>query len=328
MKIVVWSRIAEALLLERLGPIQGLEPQAVRDFASLPAALADADILLMPGGDYSRTVADIVREHAARLKFIQLVTAGYEGLEDHGVPAGVIVANAGDSWSPSVAEQAMMLMLALIRKLPMALDAQSRRVWESPLISPRMRSLNGRTLVIVGYGSIGREVAQRARGFGMRIVGVSRRALPDALLDEVRRADELDTVLSQADVVLVAVPSGARTRGLIGATQLAACKPGALLINVARGNVVDRAALIDALTTGRLAGAGIDVTDPEPLPTDDPLWSTPNLIITPHVSGASGPEGFARLADIVCANVARFVAGQAPLHQVQVPLPSNFPRNP
>lgn len=317
MKIVVWSRIAEAPLLERLGRIDGLTAEVVRDIRSLPAALADAHILMLAGGDYSRTAAGIVREQAGQLKLIQLVTAGYEGLEAHGVPAGVIVANAGDSWSPSVAEHAMMLMLALTRRLPAALSAQARHAWESPLISPGMRSLNGRTLVIVGYGSIGREVAQRARGFGMRIVGVSRRAQPDPLLNEVRRADELDAVLAQADVVLVAVPSGARTQGLIGAAQLAACKPGALLINVARGNVVDRTALIGALTSGRLAGAGIDVTDPEPLASDDPLWDTPNLIITPHVSGASGPEGFARLADIVCANVARFVGGHEPLHRVQ-----------
>lgn len=317
MKIVVWSRIAEAPLLERLSRIDGLVTEAVRDIRALPAAIADAHILMLAGGDYTRTAAEILREHASRLELIQLVTAGYEGLEVHGVPAGVIVANAGDSWSPSVAEHAMMLMLALIRRLPVALAAQARHAWESPLISPAMRTLSGRTLVIVGYGSIGREVALRARGFGMRIVGVSRSARPDPALDEVRRADELEAVLAQADVVLVAVPSGHRTRGLIGAAQLAACKPGALLINVARGNVVDRAALIEALASGRLAGAGIDVTDPEPLASDDPLWDTPNLIITPHVSGASGPEGFARLADIVCANVARFVGGLEPQHRVQ-----------
>lgn len=151
----------------------------------------------------------------------------------------------------------------------------------------------------------------------MRIVGVSRSARPDPALDDIRRADELEAVLTQADVVLVTVPSGARTRGLIGAAQLAACKPGALLINVARGNVVDRAALIGALESGHLGGAGIDVTDPEPLAGDDPIWNTPNLIITPHVSGSSGPEGFARLAEIVCANVARYADGQEPLHRVQ-----------
>ena len=317
MKIVVWTRIAEAALLERLTRIAGLTAQTVRDIKALPGAIVDADILLMAGADYSRTTADILRQHAGRLKFIQLVTAGYEGLEAHGVPPGVVVANAGDSWSPTVAEHAMMLMLALIRRLPMALAAQARSAWESPQIAPGIRSLRGRTLAIVGYGSIGRETALRARGFGMRIVGVSRSARPDPALDEVRRADELEAVLAQADVVLVTVPSGAKTRGLIGAAQLAACKPGALLINVARGNVVDRSALIAALESGHLGGAGIDVTDPEPLGPDDAIWNTPNLIITPHVSGSSGPEGFARLADIVCANVARFVGGEEPLHRVQ-----------
>ncbi len=317
MKLVFWPRFAEAMMLERLSTVAQLTVTVARDSTALTGVIGDAEILLLAGGDYTRAVADVLRQQAGKLRLIQLLTAGYEGLEAHGVPDGVLVANAGDSWSPAVAEHAMALMLALTKRLPQAMAAQSRHAWDSPALSAHMRTLRGRTLVIVGYGSIGREVAQRARGFGMRIVGVSRSARPDPGVDEVRRADELEVVLAQADVVLIAVPSSAKTRGLIGATQLAACKPGALLINVARGNVVERAALIDALTTGHLGGAGIDVTDPEPLGQDDPLWDTPNLIITPHVSGAIGPEGFSRLADIVVANLARFAAGQATHHLVQ-----------
>lgn len=318
MKLVFWARIAEAALGARLGAIPGLDVTVVRRRDELAAALPSAQALVMAGGDYTAGVADIVRANGATLRLIQLLTAGYEGLEEHGVPPGVTVANAGDSWSPAVAEHAVALMLALGRGIPAAIDAQKAGRWTQSSLSPGLRSLHGRTLVVVGWGSIGRETAVRVRAFGMRVVGVSRRALPDPLLDESHAVIDLDTVLSRADVVLVTVPAGARTRGLIGARQLAACPKGALLINVARGNVVDRAALMAALDSGHLGGAGIDVTDPEPLGDDDPLWRTPNLLITPHVSGATGPAGMARLADIVGANVERFVRGEAPRHLVSL----------
>lgn len=316
MKLVFWARIAEAALGARLGAIAAAQVSVVRRRDELATALPGAQVLVMAGGDYTAEVAGVVKTHGTDLRLIQLLTAGYEGLEEHGVPPGVAVANAGDSWSPAVAEHAVALMLALGRGLPAAIDAQQRGRWTQAALSPTLRSLRERTLVVVGWGSIGRETAIRVRAFGMRVIGVSRRALPDPLLDESRPVTELDAALSQADVVLVTVPSGAHTRGLIGARQLAACPPGALLINVARGNVVDRAALIEALVSGHLGGAGIDVTDPEPLGDDDPLWRTPRLLITPHVSGAIGPAGMARLADIVGANVERFVRGEAPLHRV------------
>ena len=169
--------------------IKTLKPEALG--TSLAALRVEIGGLLSVGSNTSVNLSaqqrnDIPGQVASHL--MGLVTAGYEGLEAHGVPPGVVVANAGDSWSPTVAEHAMMLMLALIRRLPMALAAQARSAWESPQIAPGIRSLRGRTLVIVGYGSIGREAALRARGFGMRIVGVSRSARPDPVLDEVRRA--------------------------------------------------------------------------------------------------------------------------------------------
>jgi phosphoglycerate dehydrogenase-like enzyme len=129
-------------------------------------------------------------------------------------------------------------------------------------------------------------------------------------------ASRLDETLGRADVVLVAVPSNPATRGLIDAGRLAACRPGTLLVNVARGNVVAAGALLDALRSGALGGAALDVTDPEPLPPDDPLWDAPNLIVTPHVSGSIGPQGLVRLAEHVLANLRREADGQTPLHLV------------
>ena len=318
VNVIAWMRYGRDALLRRLDGAPGLRCLPVADARELAARIDDCEVLVLTGGDYSPEVAALLRERAKRLRMIQLVTAGYERLQAQGVPAGVVVANAGDSWSPAVAEHALATMLALFKQLPAAFEAQARRVWDTRAIGPRMRSPQGRTLVIVGYGSIGHEVARRARAFGMRIVGVSRSGREDDLLDEACTADALATALARADVVLVSVPSSPATAGLIGAPQLAACRPGTLLVNVARGNVVDRAALVDALRGGRLGGAAIDVTDPEPLGPEDPLWDVPNLLITPHVSGFAGPDGEERLAATLAANVRRFAAGEAPHHQGSV----------
>jgi phosphoglycerate dehydrogenase-like enzyme len=214
-----------------------------------------------------------------------------------------------------VAEHAIALMLAMVKRLPAAFAAQARRAWQ-PQIGQGMGTLSGRTLVIVGCGSIGREAARRAAGLGMRVIGVARTVRPIAGADEVVDASRLDETLGRADVVLVAVPSNPATRGLIDAGRLAACRPGTLLVNVARGNVVAAGALLDALRSGALGGAALDVTDPEPLPPDDPLWDAPNLIVTPHVSGSIGPQGLVRLAEHVLANLRREADGQTPLHLV------------
>ena len=309
MKVAFWPSIAGREIEASLRRIPGAELTVVDDLDKLAAAAPEIEVLVIGGHFFDGRVADVLRTRARRLRFIQSFTAGYEGLQVHGVPPGVVVANAGDSWSPAVAEHGMALLLALVKCLPHAIINQSRGTWDRSQ-TPRMGSLEGQTLAIVGFGSIGHEFARRARPFGMRIVGLSRRAMPDPLADEVQPVSALHAVLARSDVVLVAVPYSKDTHHVIGAGELAACKRGAILINVARGGLVDPVALAAALASGQLGAAGIDVTEPEPLPDGDPLWGAPNLIITPHVAGASGPVGRARLAGFVAANVARFVAGE------------------
>lgn len=304
-----WPSIAGREIEASLRNIPGAELAVVDALDQLAAVAPEIEILVIGGHFFDGRVAAVLRTRARRLRFIQSFTAGYEGLQAHGVPPGVVVANAGDSWSPAVAEHGMALLLALVKCLPHAIINQSRGVWDRTH-TPRMGSLEKQTLAIVGFGSIGQEFARRARPFGMRIVGLSRSAKPDALADEVHPISALKTVLARADVVLVAVPYSKDTHHMIGADELAACKSGAILINVARGGLVDPIALAAALRSGRLGAAGIDVTEPEPLPDNDPLWAAPNLIITPHVAGASGPVGRERLAEFVAANVGRFVAGE------------------
>jgi len=315
VRVAFWPGIAGEEIATRLHAIAGIELTIVQDPAQLAAAAPQIEALVIGGHFFSRHAADALRGHAKRLRFIQTWTAGYEGLQQHGVAPGVIVANAGEAWSPGVAEHALALCLALVKCLPHAVANQPRHAWDRTQ-APRMGTLEGATAVIAGYGSIGREFARRAKAFGTRIIGLRRNPQPDGLADEVRAVSELNRSLGEADVVLVSAPYSKATEHMIGAAQFAACRKGAILINVARGGLVDYAALAMALRSGQLGGCGTDVTDPEPLPAEDAFWDCPNLVITPHVAGACGPVGRRRLADHVGANVERFVAGRTPQYLV------------
>jgi phosphoglycerate dehydrogenase-like enzyme len=315
VRVAFWPGIAGEEIGAHLREVPGAELTLANGIDELAAVAPGMEVLVIGGHFFDAQVADVLRARAKRLRFIQSFTAGYEGLQAHGVPPGVVVANAGDSWSPAVAEHGMAILLALVKCLSHAVRNQPRRAWDRSHVA-RMGTLEGQTLAIVGFGSIGREFARRAKPFGMYVIGVSRSARPDPLADEVRPASELHAVLARADVVLVAAPHTPATDKLIGAAELAACKRGAILLNVARGGLVDQRALAAALRSGHLGSAGTDVTDPEPLPADDPLWDCPNLLITPHCAGANGAVGRNRLARFVAENVARFVAGGTPSHVV------------
>ncbi len=317
MKVVLWPNLAKVELIGRLGKIAGIDLVLVDCVEKLIAALREAQVLTIGGSSYDARVAEALRDHGGGLRFIQLLTAGYEGPQLHGVPPGVVVANAGDSWSPALAELVMTLMLSLVKCLPQVLENHAKHGWERKFTA-RMGGLDGKTMAIIGYGSIGREVARRAGAFGMHVIGVSRTAKPKPLADEVHPVSALHAVLGRADVVVLTVPLTKETERLIGAKELAACKPEAVLINVARGGLIDQAALGAALKNGTIAGAGLDVTDPEPLPPEDPLWGSPNLIISPHIAGVSGVGGRLRLAAFIGENVERFVAGQAVMHTVSL----------
>lgn len=316
-KVLLWPSLAGAEIEARLREIHGAETVIVKNVEQLAAAVAEAEVLVIGGHFFSAHVAAVLRERAKRLRFVQTITAGYEGVQANGVPVGVVVANAGESWSPGVAEHGMALLLALTKRLPQYVVNKAQHTWDrSP--AQQMGSLEGQTLVIVGFGSIGRDFARRAKAFGMRVIGVSRSARPDPAVDEVCSATKLDSMLARADAVLVVAPYSKATHHMIGAEQLAACKRGAVLINLARGGLIDQVALAAALHSGQLGGAALDVTSPEPLPADDPLWDCPNLIITPHVAGACGPVGRTRLAEFIGANVERFIAGQPVTHVVEL----------
>lgn len=217
---------------------------------------------------------------------------------------GARLTTSSGASAPPIAGTVMLYLLALSRDLPGWLRSQSAHEW-SP--AP-FRELDGQRVVVVGYGPIGQEVVRLATALRMNPVIVRRAARGDEPCP-VRPLSDLAAAVSDADAVVVALPLAPETRGVVTAEVIAAMPPECVFVNVGRGELVDRAALIDALATGRLGGAGLDVFDPEPLPPDDALWDLPNVIISPHNSGSS--DGTTkRVAEIFLDNLGRFVRNE------------------
>lgn len=225
---------------------------------------------------------------------------------------GIVVTNSRGIQSTPIAEHVLALMLALTRQLPYAIDRQRQAEWAQNTFvgahTPRV--LRGQCLGVVGLGSIGAEVARLGAAFGMDVVAVRRdvsRPTPDGVR-QVWGPDGLDALLGVADVVVLAAPLTAQTHVLLDAARLARMRPGARLVNIARGQLVDTAALVAALESGALAGAALDVFDTEPLPAAHPLWRAPNLIVTPHTSGFR-PHHWDDVVDLFAANLHRYTQG-------------------
>ncbi|HET7800678.1 MAG TPA: 2-hydroxyacid dehydrogenase [Humibacillus xanthopallidus] len=217
------------------------------------------------------------------LEVVQIQSAGYEGFVD-GLPEGVALCNAAGVHDASTAELALTLTLASIREIPEFVAAQRDSHWPPLTLH---RALADRRVLVLGYGNIGRAVVRRFLPFEVSVTAVASRARAgDDLVDTVHGIDELPELAAQADVLVVIVPLTDATRGLVDADLLARLPDGALVVNVARGPVVDTDDLLAECVSGRLRAA-LDVTDPEPLPEDHPLWSTPGVLITPHVGGAT-----------------------------------------
>jgi phosphoglycerate dehydrogenase-like enzyme len=222
-----------------------------------------------------------------------------------------------------MAETVLGMILHFARGLDYAVAAQRRGEWDSASFErPHhgIREVGGATLGVIGYGGVGRAVARRAHALGMSVLALRRQPRPDdgaevaEVAGIVQGDDGLRRILEESDVVVLTVPSTPQTRGLIGAAELARMRPGAVLINVARGDIVDERALAEALRQRRLRGAGLDVFASEPLPADSPLWRLENVLITPHVS-ATTPRFWDREAALILDNLARYLAGE-PLRNV------------
>ncbi|MGO4173071.1 D-2-hydroxyacid dehydrogenase [Bosea sp. TAF32] len=317
MKVIVWTSQAASDLARGLQAL-GAEVARVDDQAGFAAALPGARALVTMSQLRDAQTARALHDLGADIRWVQLLLSGYDAARVHGIPAAARLTTVGDAYASAVAEHAMALMLGLARRLDLSFARQAACAW-APDYADRMQALDGAVLTVVGLGAIGREIARRARAFGMRIIGVKRQAMPDPLADEVYGTNELDGALARADIIVLAAPLTSETRHMIGARQLAICKPTALLVNVGRGALVDSAALRYALHNNELGGAGLDVTHPEPPAEDDPLWDCPNLILTPHMGGRGHAPSLARAVELVIENAGRFIAARPLLNEIDDP---------
>jgi D-2-hydroxyacid dehydrogenase (NADP+) len=243
---------------------------------------------------------------AANLKWVHTLSAGVDSLVSSAVlPSRVTLTNSRGMHAIAIADHAFALVLGLARRLPQCLANQQQAQWERYSGD----ELHGRTLAIIGFGGIGQEVGRRGRAFGMHVIGIRSRPEPSTLADEVVGPGEMLNVLSRSDIVVLAVPLTPSTRDLIDRDAIAKIKRGAYLINVCRGEVVDQDALMAALRSGRIAGAGLDAVTPEPLPPTSPLWRMQNVVITPH-SAALTPGTTERLRQLLATNLKRFAYGE------------------
>ena len=250
------------------------------------------------------------------LEWVQTGSAGVEDYIKPGVLApDALLTNATGAYGLAIAEHMLGMLLMLLKKLELYRDAQRTGAWQS---QGAVKAVYGSTVLVLGMGDIGGEFGRRCKALGAKVIGVRRspRPCPD-YADEVHLLADLDQLLPQADVVAVTLPGTEATRGLMDRVRLAKMKEGAVLLNVGRGFIVDTEALCDALESGRLAGAGLDVTDPEPLPAGHRLWNIPTAVVTPHVSGHYHlRETHQRIVNIFAENLRRFQAGEPLRNQV------------
>jgi phosphoglycerate dehydrogenase-like enzyme len=295
-------------LVEELCPAGfNLVPMARDASADQRAALLrDADFLMGSWVTTTVTLTDEDYAAAPNMKLLQLMSAGYEHV-DLALAArhGVLVATFGDAMASVVAEHTVLLMLAVYRRL-LQLDAAVRSgAWRTH--EPVLRELRGKRVGLVGLGYIGREVAVRLKAFGAEVVYFSRRRHPESSFPYV----QLDELLATCDIVSLHVALAPATRGLIGARELGLMRRDSVLINTSRGPVVNQSALYEALASGALAGAGLDVLDPEPPAADDPLLALPNVVFTPH-NGGQADEVWPRIVRTCFANMERVARGEVP----------------
>jgi D-2-hydroxyacid dehydrogenase (NADP+) len=281
-------------------------------------ATADAFVRALPDADVI-VAGDLTDDHLARAPHLRWLSSVAAGLDEIATPAllsrAITLTSASGVHGPNIAEHLLTMILMFTRGFPKLFRAQLARRWQR---DPKSRSdgpgeLTGKTLLIVGLGRIGEALAVRARPFGVHVVAVKhdsgRRHDAGVGVDELLPPTALDDALGRADHVCLTVPLTPATHHLMDARRLARMRPGAFLYNVSRGAVIDEAALVETLRAGKLAGAGLDVFEEEPLPGGSPLWDLDNVILTPHVAGVT-PLYYQRTAALFADNLERFLSGR------------------
>ena len=258
-------------------------------------------------------IGNLPVERVGDCKHLKWLHLNFTGVGIYGepgfLPEGVLLTNSTGAYGEAIGEYLVALLLSMMKKLSLYRDQQKLGLWRD--LGP-VRSIMGSQVLVAGLGDIGRAFSRRITALGGHVVGL-RRHLGDEpdYVEKVYTLDQLDLLLPEADVVAMCLPDTALTRGLIDRKRLLSMKKDAFFLNIGRGNVVDNIALADVLASGHLAGAAMDVTEPEPLPEGHPLWAVPNMVITPHVAGQFHLDDILeKVVQVSCANLRRFVAGE------------------
>lgn len=289
----------------------------VASVAELVRALPDSDVMIANNPMFTPEVSRAVRDHGKRLKWIQFTTVGVDTAARSGLPSHLPITNVRGVRTGILASHAMALMLGLMRGFHQFERHRARNYWARLEIGQLTTTTEGKTMVIVGLGEIGRDAARKAKAFDMTVIGVSRAGTAGGPIDEVLPRTRLDEALRRADVLLLALPLDPDTFHLIGEREFNLMKPSAIVVNIARGPIIDEQALIAALTNKTIAGAAMDVTEVEPLPADSPLWGLDNVLFSPHIGGQGDDAQRQRLSALVADNLTRFLAGE-PLQNIVI----------
>jgi phosphoglycerate dehydrogenase-like enzyme len=299
-----WEMVEVAAPVTGSGDGGGVSDEAL-------AAIRGAEVYL--GMGLPRDLLSAALEPPRRLRWVHSGAAGVASLLHPELSLhGIVLTNSAGVHGPPMAESVLGMILYFARGFDYAVRARSRREWGSAAFqagSSGVREVAGATVGIIGLGGVGREVARRARSLGMKVVAIRRRPGPDDDVEMLEGPDALDRLLARSDYVVATAPSTAATRGLIDAARIARMRPGSVFINVARGDLVDETALIDALRSGRLRGAALDVFGDEPLPPSSALWDLDNVLITPHVS-ATTTRFWQRETSLILDNLRRYLDGR------------------
>ena len=305
-KVVVIGQSADLVSALRAGSPTGITIAHVTrrgaGDADLLREVADAHAII------GNPTLELVKA-AKELEWVQITSAGVKPyLYPELVESGVVMTNAQTLSSAAIADHGFAMLLALTRKLNLFITERTKETWRGGNYG--LQELEGKTAVVIGTGGIGSNVARRAKAFGMTVIGVDPEEFPPRLsFDRMVYPDRLDQVIPEADAIFVCAPHTKDSAGMMGAEQFELMKSGSYFIALSRGKVYDMPSLVKALDSQRIAGAGVDVTDPEPLPAGHPLWKFENAIITPHIA-TQGRLGGELRREVYMENIARFAAGE------------------
>jgi phosphoglycerate dehydrogenase-like enzyme len=304
-RLLILLTLPEKVRMQYFDGLRGAFPELAIDLvdhhSKVDPYIGSADILLTFGAH----MADHVLEKGKKLRWIQALGTGVDGIVDRPpFRDGVLVTNMHGLHGDSVPEAAIMLMLALARDLPRAMRNRNVRKWERY----PSQLLKGKTVGIFGVGAIARSLAPKCKSFGMKVIGITSAVRGVEGFDRMVRRDDLESAVGELDFLVLLTPYTPETHGIVGEKVLAAMKPGAFLVNLARGGIVEEDALVRALREKRLAGAALDVFATEPLPQDHPLWSMDNVIVTPHLGGFHDQYAEQALPTVI-ENFRKFLSG-------------------